>query len=113
MKFEDIKRRIEEILKSYDCIKILKYEDLGNNEGVFLVGYKKDVVGKYSNDLDTDVFTYDIWFDCEDIDLVDCNGYGFDHINAKSPYRSIKAMFDQTFSNESVEYNIKAYYGEV
>lgn len=102
MKFEDIKARIEEILKSYDRIEILKYESAEENNGAFLVRYKHDI--------DTDVFTYDIWFNCEDIDLVDCNGYGFASVSTTA---DIKKVFDLTFSNESVEYNIKAYYEEV
>lgn len=98
MKFEDIKTRIEEILKSYNRIEILKYEEGEENNGAFLVRYKHDI--------DTDAFTYDIWFNCEDIDLVDCNGYGFAGVSTTA---NIKEVFDNTFSDESVEYNIKAY----
>lgn len=106
MEFENIKARIEEILKSYDRIEILKYESAEENNGAFLVRYKHD-------DIDEDLFTYDIWFDCEDIDFVDCNGYGFASIRTIASYEEIKKMFDLTFSDESVEYNIKAYYEEV
>ena len=105
MKFEDVKTRIEEILKSYDRIEILKYEEVEENNGAFLVRYKD-----YTDD---DVFTYDIWFNCEDIDLVDCNGYGFASVSTIADYKAIKEVFDRTFSNESVEYNIKEYYEEV
>lgn len=102
MSFEYIKIRIEEVLKSYSDIEILKYESAEEHNGVFLVRYKE-----YA---DTDAFTFEICFDCETIDLSDCNGYGFDSIAATAECKAIKEMFDKTFSSESVEYNTKEYY---
>lgn len=111
--FADIRVVVDKALRFYNGIEILKYDEPIANSGAFLVQYK---------DIDEDVFTYTILFDYNedksvDVDLVDCDGRGFASITMKVDslvrlgelLQVTQKMFDDTFSDASIEYNIKSY----